>query len=803
MLFAAMRTLTCLLILLATLSMAVPLSAAPAPLEPIPEKLVVLTFDDSSLSHFTVARPILLRYGFGATFFITEGYTFPINKVQYMTWEQIAQLHQDGFEIGNHTRDHMPVNARTLDRMTAQIEAINQRCEQFGIPRPVSFAYPGNSFLLEALPLLSELGIQFARRGGAPEFPYAAGQGSAYEPGADHPLLIPAAGDARPAWGLEDFQRAVLQARAGRIAVLQFHGVPEGEHPWVSTPPGLFEQYMEYLYRNDYRVIALRDLARYVDPNQTPQNPMAIIEQRQAAAPALTRVRGRVRDAQTGAALPSRIYIRDEEGQWHFPDVAAPGGSAIPYQRQNWVNPRAIEQHSTVSADLFELLLPPGRYTFTIERGKEYTPETRAVTVEDQPLDLDFSLRRWIDMARLGWFSGDTHVHRSLDDLPNVMLAEDVNVTFPLTFWVTNAFVSPSAAVTDPAAIPPASPIVAGPAHAIYPRNTEYEISRVNNRSHQLGAVFVLNHRSIPDLGAPPMKPIAARARSEGALLELDKHDWPWSMMLVPVMGVDLYELSNNHVWRTEFAFTNWNAPAPAYMKLPGGRRSGDEMAWLQFTWENYYALLNCGFRLRPTAGTANGVHPVPLGFSRVYVRTGGRFDAESWLRGLNAGKSFVTTGPMLLVTVNQQDPGFTFQQQPRQTRYRLGVRAVSDQPIDRVELIYNGRVVRTNTPTDATALSGRYEVGFTNDFNVVESSWVAVRCFSVQPDGRIRFAHTAPFHFEVAGRPLVPRREQAEYLIERVQEQLARNRTVLPQEALEEYQQALEAYQKIARTAK
>ena len=45
-------------------------------LEPIPDKLVVLTFDDSAKSHYTVARPILLKYKFGATFFITEGFDF-------------------------------------------------------------------------------------------------------------------------------------------------------------------------------------------------------------------------------------------------------------------------------------------------------------------------------------------------------------------------------------------------------------------------------------------------------------------------------------------------------------------------------------------------------------------------------------------------------------------------------------------------------------------------------------------------------------------------------------------------------
>jgi peptidoglycan/xylan/chitin deacetylase (PgdA/CDA1 family) len=51
--------------------------------EPIPDRLVVLTFDDAVKSHFTVARPVLKRYGFGATFFITEGFRFATDKADY------------------------------------------------------------------------------------------------------------------------------------------------------------------------------------------------------------------------------------------------------------------------------------------------------------------------------------------------------------------------------------------------------------------------------------------------------------------------------------------------------------------------------------------------------------------------------------------------------------------------------------------------------------------------------------------------------------------------------------------------
>lgn len=256
---------------------------APAPaLEPIPDKLVVLTFDDSAKSHFTVARTLLKRLGLGATFFITEGFDFRDNKRDYMTWEEIAQLHRDGFEIGNHTRDHKAATKNNLGEFTEQVRAINARCREHGIPDPVSFAYPGNGFDVGALPLLRDLGIRFARRGGAPEYPYKEGRGVAYEPGRDHPLLIPSAGDARPTWTLKDLHQAVEQARDGRIAVLQFHGVPDTAHDWVNTTRAQFEAYMNYLAEHKYKVIALRELARYVDPQAVPRDPLAVIQERKA-----------------------------------------------------------------------------------------------------------------------------------------------------------------------------------------------------------------------------------------------------------------------------------------------------------------------------------------------------------------------------------------------------------------------------------------------------------------------------------------------------------------------------------------
>ena len=89
-----------------------------AAVEPVPNGVVVLTFDDAVQSHFHIARPLLKKYGFGATFFVSEGFEFRTDKKNYLTWQQIAQLHHDGFEIGNHTRDHMAVTAENVEQLS-------------------------------------------------------------------------------------------------------------------------------------------------------------------------------------------------------------------------------------------------------------------------------------------------------------------------------------------------------------------------------------------------------------------------------------------------------------------------------------------------------------------------------------------------------------------------------------------------------------------------------------------------------------------------------------------------------------
>ena len=515
----------------------------------------------------------------------------------------------------------------------------------------------------------------------------------------------------------------------------------------------------------------------------------------------LTTLRGVIVDESTRQPVPARLYIRSSDGDYFVVRSGDENGSAVPYEKQK--SEASIEVHTALSAHPFVAHLPKGKYLLTVERGKEYLSTQQWVEVPSQGARVTIRLRRWIDMSALGWYSGETHVHRGLDELPVAMLADDLNVTLPLTYWVTQSDTPPSRG--DRNSLPvPAKVIEVDATHVIYPINSEYEIVTVGGQRHVLGAVFALNHKNALETGAPPVAGIAKQVRQEGGLLELDKHNWPWSMMLVPVMNVDLYELANNHIWRTDFFYRRFGkGPAP-YMNVERDERGWTERGWIDFTFQNYYALLNCGYHLRPTAGTASGVHPVPLGYGRVYVYLPNGFSYDAWIEGLDRGRSFVTTGPLLDVTVN----GFRSDHVIRHLKdgpisLRIHGWAKSARPLTEIEIVAAGEVVRRVRPANSERESGGFDNPIDEQIQVSESTWIAVRCFELTSEGRFQFAHSAPAHVVFPGRPLRPRREEVQYLIDRVETEIARHTGVLSQEAVEEFRDALAIYKTLAETAR
>src|SRR5262245_7532430 len=151
---------------------------------PVPDKLVVLTFDDAVKSHRTYVAPMLKELGFGATFFVTHSWMK--DHTNFMTWDEIGEIHEMGFEIGNHSWTHpdfsMPKHAA---RLASELYLVDSALDQARpkVPRPTCFAYCGNTFGPEAVQRLTELGYKFARRGEQPEAAYGKLEiGATYDP---------------------------------------------------------------------------------------------------------------------------------------------------------------------------------------------------------------------------------------------------------------------------------------------------------------------------------------------------------------------------------------------------------------------------------------------------------------------------------------------------------------------------------------------------------------------------------------------------------------------------------------------
>jgi hypothetical protein len=99
-------------------------------------------------------------------------------------------------------------------------------------------------------------------------------------------------------------------------------------------------------------------------------------------------------------------------------------------------------------------------------------------------------------------------------------------------------------------------------------------------------------------------------------------------------------------------------------------------------------------------------------------------------------------------------------------------------------------------TPENRALQEGGFESTIDISLAADGSTWYAVRCFEQTDDGRLRFAHSAPYFVDDSSRPLRPRKEEIQYLVDRVRAEIARHTGVLSDAAMAEYQEALRTYE-------
>ena len=122
----------------------------------LPSKPVMLTFDDTDLDQFTVARPTLDKYGYKAVYFVM---TVSLGRPRYMSKAQVKQLSDEGNTIGSHTWDHHNVKKYQGQDWVTQIEKPTKTLEEITGKKINYFAYPFGLWNTQAFPDLKKRGF--------------------------------------------------------------------------------------------------------------------------------------------------------------------------------------------------------------------------------------------------------------------------------------------------------------------------------------------------------------------------------------------------------------------------------------------------------------------------------------------------------------------------------------------------------------------------------------------------------------------------------------------------------------------
>ena len=219
-------------------------------------KYIALTFDDAVANQLSVVVPLLKQYGFGATFFICRRAQWLAEHPElYLDWREIRAICDAGFEIGNHTMNHLSLREAADDEGRREVELLGRELAAHGIPAPESFAYPGGPYAERAAKWLEEYNLSCARTTEKTLWlrstdPMNVGS---YAVSADEE---------------DNFRLALSDLAASRdepcAAVLTYHGVPDIAHPWCSTPPEMFRKHLDALRDLGLPVLSMRECRRRI-----------------------------------------------------------------------------------------------------------------------------------------------------------------------------------------------------------------------------------------------------------------------------------------------------------------------------------------------------------------------------------------------------------------------------------------------------------------------------------------------------------------------------------------------------------
>jgi hypothetical protein len=524
-------------------------------------------------------------------------------------------------------------------------------------------------------------------------------------------------------------------------------------------------------------------------------------------------------------AVPVTLNVLDADGRpttasFVFRDVR---GRTYPSASRRlapdfWFQPQ-VYRHTGESIEL-----PPGRYTVEVGRGPEYEVQTRTIDVPRAATHcVSFALKRWINLARLGWFSGDHHIHaagcghyerptegvRPVDMMRHV-LGEDLHVGCVLSWgpcWYAQKanFKAKDDELSTSGTLMRYDVEVSG-----FPSSSNGHLVLLRLKEDDYPGTSEIEHWPSWNL------PIARWAKSQGAVVGYAHTGYGLKTLdnALPSLDVPPFDAFGAMEYLVDVAhdavdfLSTIDSPAPWELNL-------------------WYHALNCGFRTR-----IGGETDFPclfgerVGVGRTYVRPAdGVLDFDRWVEGLKDGRSYVSDGKSHLVDFALDDvrvgnrgserklqaPGVVtvsarvaallepvaspsseaIKRSPLDSKPYWDVERarIGDSRTVPVEVIVNGKAVGL-VPIEADG--ALHEISL--PVRIERSSWVALRIYPS--------SHTNPIFVIVAGRPIRASKASADWCLKAIDQCWSRKSPGIRDEERAEAQKAYDiarvAYRKI-----
>ncbi|MFN9288694.1 MAG: CehA/McbA family metallohydrolase [Planctomyces sp.] len=470
-------------------------------------------------------------------------------------------------------------------------------------------------------------------------------------------------------------------------------------------------------------------------------------------------------------------------------EITDAAGRVYPPQTKR-LSPDFFFQRQIYRADGETVRLPAGKYSVVCSRGPEAVPETHNLVVKDQPVTLEYRVKRWIDPSRRGYWSGDHHIHAAgcahyesptqgvaPPDMLRHCMGEDLKVGCCLTWGPCFDF---------------QKRFFTGEldANSKYPYLIRYDVEVSGFGSHASGHLNLLrlqeqippggdSKEHWPTLGLNTLRwakrqgAVCGSAHSASGLTRFidrvpntDGLDGPnglptYSIPAFDGIGANEFIMNAAH---TVPGPDDTPVPAVDFIATMNSDRTAEFNMW--------YHILNCGFRVR-----ASGETDFPcmsgerVGLGRVYVRLDGKLDFDSWCDALAAGRSYVSDGRSHLmefaassVTTKQTVEAGTNNSElklsaPGTVKFQVKVAGLyNDKRTLPVELIINGFPVASQEIN-----SDGVEQTVTFEHIIEKSSWAAIRIF---PN-----AHTNPVFVIVGEKPVRASRLSAEWCLKSIEQ--------------------------------